>query len=126
MADRTQELKENRPERRDVLLWIAVLAGPVAWVLTEQVSYMLAPTACTVGSALMLHLVPVGALGMAGAGAAIAWSRWRREPEGSSEKGDPPESRRRFMAMAGFWLCAAFALVILATALPPIILRVCD
>jgi len=50
----------------------------------------------------------------------------RREPEGSTEEGTPRESRARFMAMAGFWTCVFFAVVILAEAVPNLVLRVCD
>jgi uncharacterized membrane protein YidH (DUF202 family) len=126
MADRSNELKENRPERRDVLLWIPVLAGPIAWALTEQLSYMLTPTACWTGSHLLLYLVPLCMVVIVLACAALAHGRWKRQPEGSTAAGDPRESRARFMAMAGFWLCVSFAVVILAEAVPNLILRVCD
>jgi hypothetical protein len=126
MTDRTNELREQRPERRDVLLWIAVLAGPFAWGLTEQISYMIAPTACWLGRPVLLYIVPLATLLITGAGALIARRRWHHEAEGSTEKGDFQESRRRFMAAAGFWMCVAFAVAILATATPPLILRVCD
>jgi hypothetical protein len=126
MPDRSNEIKENRPARGDVLLWIPVLAGPVFWALTEQLSYMLTPTACWTGSHLMLYLVPLCTLAIVLACAFFAYGRWKRQPEGSTEKGDPRESRARFMAMAGFWLCLSFAVVILAEAVPNLILRVCD
>jgi len=112
--------------RRDALLWFAVLAGPLAWALTEQLSYMLTPTACWTGQRILLALVPLGTLLIVLAGALIARSRWKREPEGSTEKGLPEDSRTRFMALAGFWLCVAFALVILAESVPTLVLRVCD
>jgi len=129
MTDRSNELREQRPERRDVLLWIAVLAGPLAWGLTEQISYMIAPTACWLGRPVLLYIVPLATLLVTGVGALIARRRWyleSGETEGSTEKGDFQESRRRFMAAAGFWMCVAFAVAILATAIPPLILRVCD
>jgi hypothetical protein len=126
MADRGSEIRGHRPEKRDVVLWMAVLAGPLAWVLAEQVSYMTAATACWLGRPLLLYLVELGTLGIAGAGAAVGWSRWQRQPEGSSEKGDARDTRRRFMAMAGFWMGLGFALAIMAFAVPPLLLRVCD
>jgi hypothetical protein len=126
MTDRSAQIRESRPERRDVVLWIPVLAGPLAWVLTEQLSYMLAPTACWQGSFLILGLVPLGTLSIVLAGALLARNRWKRQPAGSTEEGDARESRSRFLALAGFWLCVSFALVILATAVPDLILRVCD
>ena len=126
MADRSQEIKENRPARGDVLLWVPVLAGPIAWALTEQLSYMLTPTACWAGSHLLLYLVPLSTLVIVLGCALFAHGRWKRQPEGSTEKGDPRESRARFMAMSGFWLCVSFAVVILAETVPNLVLRVCD
>jgi hypothetical protein len=126
MADRSNEIKENRPAREDVLLWIPVLAGPIAWAFAEQLSYLLTPTACWTGNPWMLYLPPLGTLLIVLAGAALAHRRWRREPGGSSETGYPGDSRARFLALAGFWLCVAFAVVIVAEAVPDLILRVCD
>ena len=94
MADRTNEIKENRPERRDVLLWIPVLAGPIAWALTEQLSYMLTPTACWTGSHLLLYLVPVCTLLIVLACAVFAHGRWKRRAGGVDGDGGPRESRR--------------------------------
>jgi hypothetical protein len=126
MADRSREIQQSRPERRDVLLWLPVLAGPVAWILAEQLSYVLAPTACWKGQPLLLHLVPLATLAIAAAGAAFARRLGRRQPEESTETGDPKASRRRFMAVFGFWSCLGFALAILATEVPNLVLRVCD
>jgi hypothetical protein len=115
-----------RPGRRDVLLWFSVLAGPLAWALTEQLSYMLTPTACWTGRQVILYLVPLTTLLIVLAGALIARRPVKGEPEGSTEKGLPEDSRVRFMALAGFWLCVSFALAILAQAVPTLVLRVCD
>jgi hypothetical protein len=137
-TDPGAERREQHPERPkpprpgDVQLVIAVLAGPLAWALAEVASYSLAPTACWLGHPLVLYLVPLGPLLVVLAGAGLAWRRWRRqagepgEPAGSTEKGDPGDSRARFMALAGFWLCLGFALAIVAFGLPPLLLKVCD
>ncbi|HEY0513492.1 MAG TPA: hypothetical protein VGH73_16400 [Thermoanaerobaculia bacterium] len=126
MTDRTREIEQNRPERRDVLLWFAVLAGPLSWALTEQLSYMLTPTACWSGRQVFLHLVPLCTLLIVLAGGLVARSRWKQAPEGSTEKGDPQGSRIRFMALIAIWLCATFGLVILATEIPNLVLKACD
>lgn len=126
MAGRTRELQENRPERADVLLWLAFLAGPLAWIVAELASYSLAPTACWSGRHLWLHLVPLATLPVAAGGAALAHARGRREPAGATESGGARSARRRFMAVLAFWTCLGFALVILATEVPNLILRVCD
>jgi hypothetical protein len=126
MADRTSDSRETHVERRDVLLWLCVLAGPFAWVLSEQLSYALTPTACAQGSHFLLHLASLGTLPLALAGAALAWSRWKRVPEGSTEKGETEGSRIRFMALFGMTAGTFFALVILAEWIPNLVLGVCD
>jgi len=126
MARPFDDPREPEIERRDVLLWLAVLAGPFAWALTEQMSYMLTPTACDSGRHILLHLVSFLMLLIALAGAALGWSRFKAFPDGSTEKGDPEGSRIRFMALSAAVSCVFFALVILATEVPNLVLRVCD
>ena len=126
MANPTTDPREPDIERRDVLLWLAVLAGPFGWALQQQVSYMTTPTACASGRHVLLHLVSLGALLIVGAGTASAWGRWKAAPEGSTEKGDPKGSRIRFMALCALTTCVFFLLVILATEVPNLVLRVCD
>jgi hypothetical protein len=128
-ADRSAELQRERPaplQPGDVQLVIAVLAGPLAWALAELAGYSLAPTACWLGHPLVLYLAPLFPLLIVLAGAGLAWHRWRREPAGSTETGETEDSRARFLAHAGFWLCLGFALAIVAFALPPLLLKVCD
>jgi hypothetical protein len=126
MARPFDDPREPDIERRDVLLWLAVLAGPFAWALQQQVSYMITPTACASGRHVFLHLVTLVALLIVGAGAALGWRRWKTAPDGSTEKGDPKGSRVRFMALSAVTTCVFFLLVILATEVPNLVLRVCD
>ncbi|HEX6898403.1 MAG TPA: hypothetical protein VF789_01765 [Thermoanaerobaculia bacterium] len=115
-----------RVERRDVLLWLGVLAGPLAWAAQLQINYALAPTACALGGKTFLHLVSLVAFLVAVAGAFVGWL-WRRKlPEGSTEFGDAEASRARFMALSGMILGLFFALVIVALEIPNWTLRVCD
>ncbi|HYG65186.1 MAG TPA: hypothetical protein VEL74_21575 [Thermoanaerobaculia bacterium] len=108
------------------MLWAGVMAGPLAWALHQQVSYMLVPTACAKGTEGMLHLVTLAALLMAAAGALISWRSWKRLPEGSTEMGDAQDTRRRFMALWGLVLSLAFSLVIVAGEIPNWFLGACD
>lgn len=126
MSDAKSDPRASHVERRDVLLWIGVLAGPVAWALHEQVSYMMAETACHSGTVIYQHLATLGTLAVALAGVLIAWRRLQRAPEGSTEKGDPRASRIHFMALAGVTCGAWFALAILAAWIPNLILGPCQ
>jgi hypothetical protein len=118
--------RPQRVERRDVLLWLAVLAGPLAWAAQLQINYAFAPTACDLGGKTLLHLVSLGAFLVAAAGALLARIWWKKLPDGSAEMGDAEESRARFMALSGMMLGAFFAIVIAASDVPNWTLRVCD
>ena len=126
MAKKEIDHHEPSLHPRDVLLGLAVFAGPVAWGLHLQISYSLAPTACDLQCKLFLHLTTLGALLIVAAGAVAAWIVGKKLPEGSTEKGDPADSRARFMAWAGVASCVGFGLVILAAEVPNWVLRVCD
>jgi hypothetical protein len=122
--------------RRDLALGLAALAGPLAGLLQLQVNYALTQTACELGGEGLLHLVSLGALLLAAAGALAGWQGWRRlapdrelRTETGAELG--PEGgagvpRARFLALAGVLLGAYFALTIVALDVPLWILRVCD
>jgi len=112
--------------RRDVLLWLAVFAGPFAWAVDELTSYSLAPTACEAGTKWMLHLVSLLTLLVSLGGALLARRVGRNLPEGSSESGGLTGSRARFMALAGTVMGLAFAVVIVAEEVPNWVLGVCQ
>jgi hypothetical protein len=126
MTNPKSDPRTSHIERRDLLLWIGLLAPPIAWALHEQLSYMMAETSCSMGNTLLQHLATLGTLLLCLAGGAVAWSRWKRAPESSTEKGDPQASRIRFMALSGMTMSGWFALVILATWIPNFILGPCQ
>jgi hypothetical protein len=118
--------KAVRRQSENLVLWAGVMAGPLAWALHQQVSYMLVPTACAKGTEGFLHLITLGALLIAAAGPLIAWRSWKRLPEGSTDEGDTKDTRRRFMALWGLILSLAFILVIVAGEIPSWFLGACD
>jgi hypothetical protein len=126
MPEREIDKREPPVERRDVLLWLSILAGPLAWALHQQVSYMLTPTACVEGRKWMLHLAFVACLLLAAGGALLAWRIWKDLPGGSTEKGEEKASRSRFLALSGAVMSASFILVIVAAEVPNLVLGVCD
>ena len=126
MTTRDVDPRPPRIERQDALLWLAVLAGPLAWAAQLQINYALTPTACALGGKTFLHLVSLVAFLVAVAGAFVGWL-WRKKlPAGSTERGDAEASRARFMALSGMILGVFFALVIVALEIPNWALRVCD
>lgn len=110
-------------------LWAGVLTGPIAWAALLETNYVLSYVACEQRHTWMLFTATIVALALIGIAAFSAWraappsgplSRPSHEPERTGEV------RARFMAIGGVALCAFFALVILATAIPAVVLQPCS
>lgn len=111
-------------------LWIGMLAGPLAWAALLETNYVLSYVACEQRRTWMLHLTAAIALALVAGGAGLSW-RAAPPPGDDGEhlpSFDPVETavvRARFMAIAGLVLCAWFALVIVATEIPVLVLKPC-
>ena len=104
-------------------LWAGLLAGPLAWAASLEVNYVLSYVACETRARWMLHLTTALALTLVGAGAIAAAQAWRASTRHAVD--DATLARVRFMALGGLAMCAWFALVILATEIPALVLRPC-
>jgi hypothetical protein len=107
-------------ERR---IWLAIFGPAVAWILAQQLGFLLASWICRTGDRWVLYLITAAALLVAAAGALAAWESWKRL-EGAH--GDSSLVRRRFMAAFALLLSAFFFLATLALAIPELVHRPCD
>ena len=116
---------------RITALWIGVLAGPLAWAVLLETNYVLSYVACEQRQTWMLHLAAAMALAMVAGAAALTWRAapqglsYEREREVSTDPIATAIVRARFMAIGGLALCAWFALVIIATEIPVLVLKPC-
>ena len=105
--------------KADLKLWAGILAGPSAWVGQLALVYPIAQLTWHAGFAPQhpgtLHLISIAALALTAVGAMLSWQE---------RTGHPP--RVRFMAQLGLLMCALFALVVIATWVPPFILNKCE
>jgi len=105
-------------------LIFGLLAGPLAWLAQLQATYALVPWACSRGHRFALLLVSLGAVAVAVAGGLGSWKSWRGpapltgEPQGIEGA--------RLLALLGVSLSVSFVLVLIASAIPTLILRPCD
>ena len=106
--------------------WAGVLAGPVAWALDLTISYSLVKWTCGGGPPALLHLVTLFALATIGAGAFASWRSLQMVPDGASDDGARPDQRGHFMALLGLAMCALFAMVVIAGAIPRWVLDACQ
>lgn len=115
----------ERPDGSPLLLWAGVLLGPVAWALDEGLSYALAQHACSTGNLYVLHIVTLLCLLLAISGALIARGQLSKVGPGNDEGGGP-HHRSWWMARVGVASGIGFSLVIIALAIPKILLSPCD
>ena len=106
-------------------LWLAIIIGPIAWLVYLQTAYALVPWACRRPTGGLIALLAAGvlALALSTAGLATAWQAWRRSPDQTGT--GTPTARVRFMALAGIGTSALFVLVVVAGMLPLLLLAPC-
>lgn len=106
-------------------LWLAIIIGPVAWLVYLQTAYALVPWACRrpTGGLIALFAAGVLALALSTAGLATAWQAWRRADRTG---GGTATGRARFMALTGIGTSALFVLVVVAGMLPLLLLAPCE
>jgi hypothetical protein len=108
--------------------WIGLFAGPLAWAALLETNYVLSYVACEHRQTWMLDLSACVALALVAAGAVSSWRAAppsRSDDTTSSHPVETAEVRARFMATGGLVLSAWFALVILATEIPALVLHPC-
>jgi hypothetical protein len=106
--------------------WVAVFAGPIAWLMDLEIIYALATHACTVGSRLSLHLATFCCLGvvvLAGATARVNWGHAGRANPSDTDHG--PEVQVAFLSLLGLMTASLFGLVIIAQWIAVITLDPC-
>jgi quinol-cytochrome oxidoreductase complex cytochrome b subunit len=114
--------------RRLAALWIGVLAGPVVWAALLETNYVLSYVACERRHTWMLFATTAAAVAVI---ALSAFGAWRAAPPAGEENApstDPIDTaviRARFMVNGALALCGFFILVILATAIPAVVLHPC-
>jgi hypothetical protein len=122
----TDPAPDDSSSRRDVALWVGVLAPPLAWLFMLQANYSVVTTDCQSTRPVLLWLLMLASLVLLGVG---TWASWRSlkalrgEPASLESQG---AGRARFMALFGLMESGLFALIILATSISTFILDPCD
>jgi hypothetical protein len=111
---------------RDLALWIVILAGPIVWLCSFEAIFALAPWACVFQAKVALYLVSLAALLLCGASGIYAWRMWKELGHNWNTDGSGAVNRGRAMAIAGIVLSAGCSIIVIAQAIPEVILGACE
>ena len=111
---------------RDLLLWVAVLAGPILWLLSFQAKFSWNPWACASQAKLILFLISLVAFLLTAGAGFLAWRQWYALGHQSTVDAGATLSRSRFMALGGLVFSAGFCLVMVAQVIPDLLFEVCQ
>ncbi len=111
---------------RDLALWTGVLAGPIVWLISFEANFALVPWACIWQGKLALYLVSLVAFLLSAAAGFLAWRQWTELGREVDPRGGDALSRSRIMAFGGIILSALACLIILAQAVPELVLGACE
>jgi len=112
--------------RRDLLLWGIDLGPPIIWLFSFQANFTWAPWACIFQVKAWLYFISVLALVLEFGIAMVAWSQWKALGAELPGQGAGSLPRARMMALAGMVFGIGFALVVLAQAIPSVVLGACE
>jgi hypothetical protein len=106
-------------------LFAPIVAGPLAWALSLQTNFALAPLACAGTAKPSLYIVLVFAFLLSAAGALFALSAWRsRLSDSAGEPAPPPHYNA--MVWAGIGISAFSILLIVAQTIPTVFFAGCE
>jgi hypothetical protein len=109
-----------------VKLLAGLSLGPAAWLLNLQVNYSLVKWACASGNPQLLPIFSAAALALVIGGLGLSWWCFSRLREQAAPSGGRVVDRSYFLAVAGLWLNALFALLILTSGSLHFIVSPCE
>lgn len=112
--------------RRDLLLWTTDLGPPIIWLFSFLAIFALAPWACIFQVKAWLYFVSTLALILELGTAAVAWSQWKALGAEAAGDGGGSLPRARIMAITGIVFGVGFAMVVVAQAIPSVVLGACQ
>jgi hypothetical protein len=99
----------------DIILWLWIFVSPLVWFLNLTANYAVAAHVCASGGKAVLYTVTVVSLASTAIAAGVCGRQWQLiEP-----------SRKRAMALGGVALGGLCFVVILAQAIPNVLMADC-
>jgi hypothetical protein len=102
----------ERPGWDTVVLWAALLVGPLTVLAAEWGAYALVPGACARRNGVFVHAVHLAALLLVAWGFVASLRAWERLGRGEPDEQPGPDHRARYMAFSGMISNVFFAVVL--------------
>ncbi|HJT86422.1 MAG TPA: hypothetical protein VJ732_01170 [Bryobacteraceae bacterium] len=112
--------------KHNFLLWLAVLTGPIVWLVSFGANFALAPWACALRWKPALYTVSAVALLITAGSGILAWNEWRQLGREFPGEAGGWLSSSRALATGGILLSAMFFLVIAAQTIVEGLLGACE
>lgn len=115
--------------RRHLALWAGLIGPPVLWLTLLETDYLLAYAACSSQQTWFLYVAIAASCALA---ATAGFAGWRMGPPEDRDERSAPwtvrtrEIRARWMSVSAVALTLWFLIVMLAMAIPVVVLRACD
>jgi hypothetical protein len=109
-----------------VKLLAGFFLGPAAWGLNLEINYSLVKWACASGTPEALSLLSLGALALVAIGFTLSWRCYAQLRPQADLRGGAVVDRSYFLAVAGLWLNALSALLIVTAGALHFIVSPCE
>lgn len=106
--------------------WIALLAGPIVFLMNLQANFTAVPWVCATGNYWLLHAIHAFTLLLVIAAGLIAHTIWQASGGGVSSEGADTRSREHFLGLLGVMSAAFSILLIAAQWYPEFVLGACQ
>ena len=106
--------------------WIALLAGPIVFLINLQANFTAVPWVCATGNYWLLHAIHTVALILVISAGIVAHGVWQRSGGGVSSEAADIESRDHFIGLLGVMSATFSVALIVAQWYPEFVLGACQ
>lgn len=112
--------------KHDLALWIGFLGGPLIWLLSFGARWSLSGAVCAFQWKPALFVIALVALLLTAGTGLLSWTEWQRVGREMPGEAGGAIPRSRILALFGVALSALSILLIVAQAIPDIMLGACQ
>jgi hypothetical protein len=112
--------QQNQSRTEHFLLWVALMAGPVLWLLQLHANYWLVSWACSNSNRIPLFIGSATFLALVVLSLVLSIRCYRRQPTGNEGL-----ELQKFMSSLGILLNILFAFIIITQGVPILIIDPC-